>query len=119
VSGRVVAGFGDVCARVRAKTYETGAAGKIGAGPKLAGVVDVKKGIDKKTLAYVKNQPAALWMDVEQVDNDGTIVVRIEVADWNHDFEVLFSLNERLRLREIPSGLRLENLDIHRLPVER
>lgn len=58
-------------------------------------------------------------MDVEQVDNDGTIVVKIEVADWNHDFEVLFSLNERLRLRETPSGLQLENLDIHRLPVER
>jgi hypothetical protein len=45
------------------KTYETGAAGKIGAGPKLAGVVDVKKESTRKRWPTSKiNLPPCGWM---------------------------------------------------------
>ncbi len=102
------------------KTYGNGTVGEVTAGRKLLGVVDLEKGIDKKTLAFVKDHPAGLWMDVEQVNNDGTILIKIEVVDRSadHDFETLFSLRERLRVRETPSGLRIENVDTRRLPKE-
>ena len=102
------------------KTFSDGAAGEIAAGPKLVGVVDLEKAIDKKTLAFVKNHPAGVWMDVEQVNNDGTIVVKVEVVDRSadHDFEVLFSLSERLRLRKTPRGVSVELLSTRKLPKD-
>ncbi len=104
------------------KTYIDCVAGQIAPGPKLIGVVDLGKEIDKRTSALVKKSrdPVAVWLDIDQVSNDGGILIKVEGvsrADERKD-ETLFSLSERLRLRETPAGLRLETVSVRNAPKE-
>ena len=104
------------------KTYIDCVAGQIAPGPKLIGVVDLGKEIDKRTSALVKKSrdPVAVWIDIDQVSNDGGILIKVEGvsrADERKD-ETLFSLSERLRLRETPAGLRLETVSVRNAPKE-
>ncbi len=103
------------------KIYIDCFAGAIAPGPKLIGVVDLKKEIDKATSALVKkSEPAGVWVTVDQVNNDGSIVIKPVVVSRaeDHEWEPLFSLSEKLRLRRTPGGLRVETVDIKRLPNE-
>jgi hypothetical protein len=103
------------------KIYVDCVAGQIAPGPKLIGVVDLKKQIDKATSALVKkSQPAGVWVTVDQVNNDGTIVIKPVVVSRaeDHNWEPLFTLSEKLRLRRTPGGLRVETVNIKRLPNE-
>ena len=103
------------------KIYIDCVAGEIVPGPKLIGVVDLEKQIDKATSALVKkSQPAGVWVTVDQVNNDGTIVIKPVVVSRaeDHNWEPLFTLSEKLRLRRTPGGLRVETVNIKRLPNE-
>jgi hypothetical protein len=103
------------------KIYIDCVAGEIVPGPKLIGVVDLKKQIDKATSALVKtSQPAGVWVTVDQVNNDGTIVIKPVVVSRaeDHNWEPLFTLSEKLLLRRTPGGLRVETVNIKRLPNE-
>ena len=98
-------------------------AGQIAAGPKLLGVADLQKEIEKKTFSFLKKRPdsAALWWDIDHVSNDGVVQVRVDCVGARgkeREGETLFSLSEQLRLRATPDGRRAEILSIRRLPVE-
>ncbi len=98
-------------------------AGQIAPGPKLLGVVDLGKEIEKKTFSFLKKRPdsAALWLDIDQVDNEGVIQIRVDCVvrrSEEREGETLPSLAERLRLHATPAGLRPEMLSIRRVPIE-
>ena len=84
------------------------------------GVVNLGKQIDKATSDLVKkSEPAGVWVEIDQVNNDGGIVIKPEVVSWpaeDHEWETLFTLSEKLRLRKTPSGLRVETVSIRKLP---
>ncbi len=98
-------------------------AGQIAPGPKPLGVVDLGKEIEKKTFSFLKKRPdsAALWLDIDQVDNEGVIQIRVDCVvrrSEEREGETLPSLAERLRLHATPAGLRPEMLSIRRVPIE-
>jgi hypothetical protein len=98
-------------------------AGQIAAGPKLVGVVNLGKEIEKRTFPFLKKRPkfAALWWDIDQVSSDGVVQMRVDCVGApgkEREGETLSSLSERLRLRAVPHGLRAEMLNIRRLPVD-
>jgi len=97
-------------------------AGQIAPGPKLVGVVDLSKVIDKSTATLIKKSrdPIGIWIDVDQVNNDGSIVMRVTGVSRGeeHLWEPVFSLSEKLRVRQISGGLRVEMLNVRRLPKE-
>ena len=98
-------------------------AGQIAASPKLVGVVNLGKEIEKRTFPFLKKRPdfAALWWDIDQVSSDGVVQMRVDCVGApgkEREGETLSSLSERLRLRATPDGLRAEMLNIRRLPVE-
>jgi hypothetical protein len=98
-------------------------AGQIAAGPKLVGVVNLGKEIEKRTFPFLKKRPkfAALWWDIDRVSSDGVVQMRVDCVGAHgkeREGETLSSLSERLRLRATPDGLRAEMLNIRRLPVD-
>lgn len=106
-------------------SYTACRAGHIAPGPKLSAVVDLGKEIDKKTSAFLKrpqdpDSGEDLSMGVDQVGNDGVIQVNVYSVEASGDRkgDTLFSLSERLRLRDTSSGPRVEMLNIRRLRVE-
>jgi hypothetical protein len=94
-------------------------AGEIAPGPKLIGVVDLGKEVEKKTLAFVKKRSdsANVSWDVDQVSNDGVVTLNCLVLR-RPEGETEFSLSERARLRKTAAGLRAEIVNIRRLPNE-
>jgi len=105
------------------KIYIDCVAGEIAPGPKLIGVVDLRKVIDKSTAALIKKSrdPIGIWIDVDQVNNDGSIVMTVTGVSRSEErlWEPVFSLSEKLRLRQGSGGLRVETLNTKRLPIER
>jgi len=98
-------------------------AGQIATGPKLVGVVNLRKEIEKRTFPFLKKRPdsSALWWDIDQVSSDGVVQMRVDCVGApgkEREGETLSSLSERLRLRATPDGLRAEVLNIRRLPVD-
>jgi hypothetical protein len=104
------------------KIYIDCVAGEIAPGPKLIGVVALRKVIDKSTATLIKKSrdPIGIWIDVDQVNNDGSIVMRVTGVSRGeeHLWEPVFSLSEKLRLGQTSGGLRVEMLNVHRLPNE-
>ena len=103
------------------KIYIDCVAGAIAPGPKLMGVVNLGKQIDKTTSSFVKkNEPAGVWVEIDQVNNDGDILLKVDVVSRaeDHEWEPLLALSEKLRLYETPGGLRVKTLNIRRLQVE-
>jgi len=101
-------------------------AGKISPGSKFAGAVDLDKAIEKKTYAFVKKRfdeenGGSLSLQVNEVSNDG--VIDLDASDYcssgDCKGETIFAAGERLRLRETPSGLRVDILKMRRLPNDR
>jgi hypothetical protein len=73
------------------------------AGPKLLGVVDLGKEIEKKTFSFLKKRPdsVALWLDIDQVDSEGVIQIRVDCVvrrGEEREGETVASLGERLHL---------------------
>jgi hypothetical protein len=104
------------------KIYIDCVAGEIAPGPKLIGVVDLRKVIDKSTATLIKKSrdPIGIWIDVDQVNNDGSIGMRVIGVSRGeeHLWEPVFSLSEKFRLRQTAGGLRVETVNIKRLPNE-
>lgn len=103
--------------------YTAFVAGQIGPGPKLVGVTDLGKVIEPKTYSFLKKRADSmpgLTIFLQQVSNDGAIEIRVDGVHSSGDRkgETLFSLSERLRLRQTPAGLRSEIVRIRRLPNE-
>jgi hypothetical protein len=102
------------------KIYIDCVAGAVAPGPNLMGVVNLGKQIDKATSDLVKkSEPAGVWVEIDQVNNDGGIVIKPEVVSWpdeDHEWETLFTLSEKLRLRKTSSGLRVETVSVRKLP---
>jgi hypothetical protein len=103
-------------------------AGKISPGSKLAGAVDLDKAIGKKTYAFVKKRfdsenggAGELSLQINKVSNDGTIDLEASEQCRFGDCrgETIFAVGERLRLRETTGGLRVDILNLRRLPNER
>ena len=100
-------------------------AGKISPGPKLAGAVDMDEAIGKKTYAFVKKRSDSendgageLSLQINRVSNDGTIDLEAseECRFGDCRGEIIFKVNERLRLNDGPMGPRLEILKMRRVP---
>ena len=93
--------------------YESCFAGRIGAGPKLAGVVDVGAVATKEAERLLKTRRRKLHgstaLDINDVKPDGTIAV--ELVDQERSAprkgEVYARVLQTLRLRETPQGLGL------------
>jgi hypothetical protein len=105
-------------------SYESCRAGKIAPGPKMAGVVDLGKEVDKRSFAFLKKRRdpdsgEELSMSIDQVSNDGVIQISVshEASSGERKGETLFALSERMRLRVSPAGLRAEILSIQRMPT--
>ena len=101
------------------KIYIDCVAGAVAPGPNLMGVVNLGKQIDKATSDLVKKrEPAGVWVEIDQVNNDGGIVIKPEVVSRaeGHEWETLFTLSENLRLHKTPSGLRVERVSVRKLP---
>lgn len=99
-------------------------AGQIAPGPKLAGVTDLMKVLDRKTYAFVKKRSddsLGLSIHVQQVGKDGRIELEVSssIRSGERKGETLFSLAESVQLRKTAKGLQAEVLNIRRLPVER
>lgn len=103
--------------------YTAFVAGQIGPGPKLVGVTDLGKLIGPKTRSFLRKNADSmpgLTISLQQVSNDGTIEIKVDGVHSSGDRkgETAFSLNEHLRLRQTPAGLRSEMVSIRRLPNE-
>lgn len=100
-------------------------AGEIDSGPKFAGAVDLDKAITKKTYAFVRRRfdsenGGELTLDIQKVNNDGVVDLEAweTISGGERKGETEFHVSERLRLREMPTGLRLDLLNMRRLPKE-
>jgi hypothetical protein len=105
------------------KIYADCVAGQIAPGSRLIGIVDLREVIDKSTASLIKKSrdPIGIWIDVDQVNNDGSIVMTVTGVSRSEErlWEPVFSLSEKLRLRQASGGLRVETLNTKRLPIER
>jgi hypothetical protein len=100
-------------------------AGKIVSGPKFAGAVNLLKPLSPKIYAFVKKtlgreEDGALYLYNNKVTNDGT--VDMEAAEYvpagHRKGDTNFRVKVRLRLRETPKGLSIEDVKMRRLPNE-
>lgn len=100
-------------------------AGKIDTGPKFAGAVDVDKAIERKTYAFVKKRfedesGGSLALQIKKVGNDG--VIDLEALEYcssgDCKGDTIFAVRERLRLRDTSNGVRLDIVNMRRLPNE-
>ena len=100
-------------------------AGQIVSGPKFAGAVNLLKPLSPKIYAFVKKtlgrgEEGALYLYNNKVTNDGA--VDMEAAEYvpagHRKGDTNFRVNVRLRLRETPKGLSIEDVKMRRLPNE-
>ena len=99
-------------------------AGKIN-GDKFVGAVDLDKAIEKKTYAFVKKRfesenGGSLALGIKKVSNDGVIDLDAseECSSGDCKGDTIFAVREQLRLRDTPNGLRLDIVNMRRLPNE-
>ena len=98
-------------------------AGQLASGPKLGGVTDLLKLLERKTYSFLKKRAdtmPGLWIAVEQVSNDGRIELKVygNISSGERKGDVLFSLGESVQLRRTANRLRAEVLNIRRIPDE-
>ena len=100
-------------------------AGKIVSGPRFLGAVNFLNPLSPKIYAFVKKpfhreEGGALSFYNEKVTNDGA--VDMEAAEYessgDRKGDTNFRVNVRLRLRETPQGLSIEDMNMRRLPNE-
>ena len=105
--------------------YVSCRAGRISAGPKLLGTVDVGKYAKKNALSYLKTHKngkyeGSIDIGIDQVDDHGLISLTIlgQNASGPDKGGINFSVGERIRMRESPNGLRLETVSVRNAPQE-
>ena len=100
-------------------------AGKIVSGPRFLGAVNFLNPLSPRIYAFVKKpfhreEGGALSFYNEKVTNDGA--VDMEAAEYessgDRKGDTNFRVNVRLRLRETPQGLSIEDMNMRRLPNE-
>jgi hypothetical protein len=103
--------------------YVSCRAGRISAGPKLVGTVDLGKYAEKSASSYLKTHKhgkyeGSIDIGIDNVTDDGIISLTIygQEASGDRKGELDFSVAEKLRLREAPSGLRLETVSVRNAP---
>jgi len=99
--------------------------GRITAGPKLAGTVDVGKYAEKTASSYLKTHKhgkyeGSIDIGIDEVTDDRIISLTIlgQNSGGPHKGDVNFSVAEKIRMRETPAGLRLETVSVRNAPVE-
>ena len=101
------------------------AAGRIASGPKFLGTVDLIKVLSQKTYAFAKKpfdpkEGGFLRFSINRLSNDG--VIDLEAAEYHasgaRKGDTIFAVSERLRLQDNPNGLRLDVVNMRRLPNE-
>jgi len=97
-------------------------AGKINA-DKFVGAIDLDKAIEKKTYAFVKKRfdeesVGSLALRVNKVSNDGAIELDASqyCASGDCKGDTIFAVREQVRLQDTPNGLRLDIVNMRRLP---
>jgi len=94
-------------------------------GPRFLGAVNFLNPLSPKIYAFVKKpfhreEGGALSFYNEKVTNDGA--VDMEAAEYessgDRKGDTNFRVNVRLRLRETPQGLSIEDMNMRRLPNE-
>jgi len=106
--------------------YDSCHAGRIVAGPKLLGMVEVGKYAENAASNYVKahkkhsDDDGSIAIYVSEVGNDGLIKLEVidQISGGERKGDVNSSVDEQLRLRETPTGLRLETVNVRNAPKE-
>jgi hypothetical protein len=101
-------------------------AGRIAAGPKLVGNVDLGKYAEKSASTFLgkhksdKYQGSSVAISSVAVADDGAIDLTIlgQESGGERKGDIDYSVDERIRLRETPSGLRLEAVSARKSPDE-
>jgi len=100
-------------------------AGRITPGPKLLGTVDVGKYAEKTASSYLKTRKhgryeGSIDIGIDDVTDDNIIGLTVlgQASGGERKGEIHFSVAEKLRLRETPSGLRLETVSVRNAPQE-
>jgi hypothetical protein len=100
-------------------------AGRIAAGPKLVGVVDLGKYAEKAAsrflAAHKRKYEGSIALSLGGVTNDGVIDLEIvgQGSSVPNKGDVYFRVNEQIRVRQKAAGLRLETVSIHNAPEDR
>jgi hypothetical protein len=101
--------------------YENCHAGRIDAGGKLLGTIDVGAAADDRASAYLKahkseEEEGETSIIVNALTNDGmmdlVVVSYFRSGDRKGDYR--FRIRERLRLRSAPKGLQLDTVEVRR-----
>lgn len=99
--------------------------GRISAGPKLVGTVDLGKYAEKSASSYLKTHKhgkyeGSIDIGIDNVTDDGIISLTIygQKASGDRKGELNFSVAEKIRMRETPAGLRLETVSVRNAPEE-
>jgi hypothetical protein len=101
------------------------AAGRIASGPKFLGTVDLIKTLSQKIYTFAKqsfdpNEGGFLRFSINRIGNDG--VIDLETAEYHpagkRKGDIVFAVNERVRLQDNREGLRLDVANMRRLPNE-
>ena len=106
--------------------YDSCRAGKIAAdGKKLLGMVEVGKYAEKVASNYVKahkkhSDEGSIAIYMSEVGNDGLIKLEVidQISGGERKGDVNSAVDEQLRLREAPGGLRLETVSVRNAPRE-
>jgi hypothetical protein len=105
--------------------YVSCRAGRIKAGPKLAGTVDLAKHAEKSASNFLAmhkhgSYQGSIAIGIDEVTDQDVIGLTIlgQEASVPRRGDVDFSLTERIRLRETPTGLRLETANVRYAPEE-
>jgi hypothetical protein len=105
--------------------YVSCRAGRITAGPKLVGTVDLGKYAEKNASSYLKahkhgKYEGSIDIGIDNVTDDGIISLTIygQKASGDRKGELNFSVAEKIRMRETPAGLRLETVSVRNAPEE-
>jgi hypothetical protein len=105
--------------------YENCHAGRIDAGGKLLGTINVGAAADDRASAYLKahkskEEEGETSIIVNALTNDGMmdLVVESYFRSGDRKGDYRFRIRERLRLRSAPKGLQLDTVEVRRFPTE-
>jgi hypothetical protein len=106
--------------------YDSCRAGRIVAGPKLVGTVDLGKYAEKVAKDFRAKhkrrgeETGSIAISLGDFGNDGSMLVEVidQESSGERKGDVNSSIDEQLRLRETPGGLRLETVSVRNAPKE-
>lgn len=106
-------------------SYDECRAGRITADQKLLGTVDLGKYAEKAASGFLATHKhgkyqGSIAISASEVTNDSLIGLEVtgQEASGERKGDTDFSVDESIRLRETPSGLRLETVNVRNAPQE-